>query len=538
MGSALSRAKIIVGAVIVLNRALDTLSKRLKTSPGLPVPNPTLPFWTIPKSTISSEGKQLPKHADVVIIGSGITGASVAYYTLLRNSGLKVVVLEAREVCSGATGRNGGHINPPLSQDWEETKKQYGEDGAKTLIRFRLAHIRELQAIASAEDILKQSQVRTTEHLEVYYTQDAFDEAVRDLNAWKADMPDEAEGFLAYGVDAIQKFELSDNVVGCIWGPGGAIHPYRFVTSLFANLLGRHGENFFIATHTPCTAIKEPTPSNSFYTISTPNGDITAPHIVHATNGWVSHLLEPMREKVIPVRGTMSAQRPGTSLSPTTLDGQRSYVFHPGGMGYDYLTQLPSGEHELMFGGGWASGVDSILSEIGCSDDSVFNFNTAGHLAGLLPYYFRSSAWGREKEPVADSYSGESVEWGQGRTKSQWSGILGISADGLPWVGRLSSKLSGRNEPPPSSAPTPRYTQKETKLAIKAPAPVTAAPGEWISAGYTGEGMVHAWMSGKAAAHMVLGADDEIKSWFPEILRITEKRWKKANLEDFISRKL
>ena len=105
MGSVISRAKLIVAAVIFLNRTLDTLSKRLKKSPGLPVANPTLPFWTVPKSTISSDGKVLPQHADIVIIGSGITATSVAYYVLARNSALKVVILEARDVCSGATGR-------------------------------------------------------------------------------------------------------------------------------------------------------------------------------------------------------------------------------------------------------------------------------------------------------------------------------------------------------------------------------------------------------------------------------------------------
>ncbi len=105
MGSVLSRAKILVGAVFLLNKTLDKLSERLKTSPGLPVPNPTLPFWTVPKSKISSEGKKLPEDADIVVIGSGITGASVAYYLLSKNSALKVVILEARDVCSGATAR-------------------------------------------------------------------------------------------------------------------------------------------------------------------------------------------------------------------------------------------------------------------------------------------------------------------------------------------------------------------------------------------------------------------------------------------------
>ena len=35
MGSVFSRAKIILGAVVLLNKALDTLNERLKESPGL-----------------------------------------------------------------------------------------------------------------------------------------------------------------------------------------------------------------------------------------------------------------------------------------------------------------------------------------------------------------------------------------------------------------------------------------------------------------------------------------------------------------------
>jgi glycine/D-amino acid oxidase-like deaminating enzyme len=40
-----------------------------------------------------------------VIIGSGISGASFARTLLERGSGLHVVMLEAQDVCSGATGR-------------------------------------------------------------------------------------------------------------------------------------------------------------------------------------------------------------------------------------------------------------------------------------------------------------------------------------------------------------------------------------------------------------------------------------------------
>lgn len=254
---------------------------------------------------------------------------------------------------------------------------------------------------------------------------------------------------------------------------------------------------------------------------------------MHATNGWASHLLAPLREKIVPTRGTMSAQRPGAALHAATgTSHHRSYVFYPDALGYDYLTQLPGGEQELMFGGGWASAsLTGALDEVGRADDTDYNSSVAAHLGGALPLYFGEDAWGQEKTPEVDDEDG--VTWAPGRTKALWGGILGISADGLPWVGRVPPKLAGRAAPP---APVPRQVSEKEKQHVAAT--TTAAPGEWIAAGYSGEGMVHAWLSGKALAGMVLGREDDDEVAFPEVLRVTEARWRKAKLEEYVARKL
>lgn len=49
--------------------------------------------------------KDLPQAADVLIIGSGITGALAAHFVKEKASHLNVTILEAREACWGATGR-------------------------------------------------------------------------------------------------------------------------------------------------------------------------------------------------------------------------------------------------------------------------------------------------------------------------------------------------------------------------------------------------------------------------------------------------
>ena len=104
MGAIISRAKILIGAVYHLNRLLDVISERLKKSPGIPVPNPGLPFWTVPKAEIPTI-EELPDTVDIVIIGTGITGTSFAYNLFQNEPSLSVIMLDARDVCSGATGR-------------------------------------------------------------------------------------------------------------------------------------------------------------------------------------------------------------------------------------------------------------------------------------------------------------------------------------------------------------------------------------------------------------------------------------------------
>jgi hypothetical protein len=71
----------------------------------LPVSNPTKSLWhSEPTLQGHRTTSDLPAYSKYVIIGSGITGTSAAYY-LSNLYGEKSLVLEAREACWGATGR-------------------------------------------------------------------------------------------------------------------------------------------------------------------------------------------------------------------------------------------------------------------------------------------------------------------------------------------------------------------------------------------------------------------------------------------------
>ncbi|KAG6335672.1 hypothetical protein ID866_3406 [Astraeus odoratus] len=523
MGNMISQIRLALADFIEDLTQYSVLQERLQQSPGLPVDNPSRSFWMHPPSPIATHCSDVPEYADFVIIGSGITGTSVARRLLegCQEAGImdhvRLVMLEARDACSGATGRNGGHISPPLYQDWATLQKDHGDVIAQKIIKFRLAHLRQLRQVAEEEGILGASQWREVDLVDVYYSKKSFEEAKEKLRKYQQDLPFEASHHSVYeGQEAIETFHLADDVAGCIVGGAGAIHPYNLVTGILSNLLARYPTNFFLCTNTPCVSISEPSSSVPFYTVVTPRGTIRTPHIVHATNGWCSHLLEPMRAKILPIRGNMSAQRPGQSLPPTTA--LRCYVFYRAGGGYDYLTQLTNGERELMLGAGFAQAAG--FSEVGNTDDRMYNKDIGERITGALSRYFGETNWGAEAQ---SANNGSDSNWHKGRVKAIWSGILGVSADWLPWVGRLPTTVSGRPEPPASS-PSPTSS-------IKKPVSVGAAPGEWIAAGYTGEGMVHAWLSGTALAEMILGKEREgrLAEWFPDVMRVTHNRWKKAN---------
>ena len=84
-----------------------------------------------------SERPSFPKldknlSTDVCIIGSGITGISTAYE--LVTQGVKVVMLEGRDVISGESGRTSGHLASSLDAGYGELEGKHGKDGVKNAI--------------------------------------------------------------------------------------------------------------------------------------------------------------------------------------------------------------------------------------------------------------------------------------------------------------------------------------------------------------------------------------------------------------------
>lgn len=73
--------------------------------------------------------------ADVVVIGGGFSGINTAL-ELAEKGITNIVVLEARHLGFGGTGRNGGQIMAGIGHDLEKIKKEVGEDGLRQIFEI------------------------------------------------------------------------------------------------------------------------------------------------------------------------------------------------------------------------------------------------------------------------------------------------------------------------------------------------------------------------------------------------------------------
>jgi len=205
MGSAFSAVrnaiKTLSSAISLLMAMSDQFSKALRRasqSPGLPNPEPTQTYWLrdppFPER-VNVSSFELPQTVDVAIIGSGIAGAAIARSLLHERRGHdsskneKVIILEARELSSGATARNGGHIKPAAYEWFSRFSKILPKDRAAALTRFRMRHVEDLVSLCQSEGI-EVAEARKVETVDLFLDEQTFGEAVEDVTEMKKWLPE------------------------------------------------------------------------------------------------------------------------------------------------------------------------------------------------------------------------------------------------------------------------------------------------------------------------------------------------------------
>ena len=107
------------------------------TAVGKSIPQPDIPdsLWRATATPLdpqpSLDGR---RETDVAIVGAGFTGCSAALHLAL--SGTNCIVLDAGQPGIGASGRNGGQVNPGIKKPLHEVQDIWGKDEGEELYRI------------------------------------------------------------------------------------------------------------------------------------------------------------------------------------------------------------------------------------------------------------------------------------------------------------------------------------------------------------------------------------------------------------------
>ncbi|KAH6678705.1 FAD dependent oxidoreductase [Halenospora varia] len=484
------------------------MEQRAQLPVDLPHSNPTTSHWQDPPDPalcnyLSSE--TLPGEVvDTVIIGSGISGAAIAWNLLSGdekskngdNGGKerrkKVVMLEARTACSGATGRNGGHTKAASYRSFPSNVKEMGLEEAKKIARLELDNIRAVHAFARGYGI--ECEGRECDTVDIIYDQAQWDECISAVQLIRESFtePGDGEGVARYNLwtaeEAREKFLVKgtgtegESVKGAVSYAAGSLSAYKFTIGVLQLCLGRGLELY---TNTPVLSCSK---GGEEWKIETRRGTIKAKRVVLATNGYSAFLVPELQGTVVPLRGQITAHRAGSGLPKSGLETTYSFIYKDG---YEYMIPRPSSSlfpGDIVIGGGLVKAPKQGASEFGTCDDSTINGEISSYLHDTTATYFGSS-WS-EDHP-------------EGRIRKEWTGIMGYSSDGFPLIGEFD-KVKNRNL--------------------------------WLSVSFQGHGMVLCWICARALVGMMESQEksqgnDALKGvdgleWFPEAFGFSKERLK------------
>jgi glycine/D-amino acid oxidase-like deaminating enzyme len=294
-------------------------------------------YWMDTAPRLSGTKAALQDQYDVVVIGGGFVGLSAA--RLLAKAGKKVAVLEAGQIGDGASGRNGGHLNNGVAQNFSALANQIGLKQARDLYHAYDAAIDLVEATIAEEridcDFRRSGKLKVAvKPSHVAPLKDAF-EALKD-----GVDPDTA--FLARD-EVASEIRTSCAYGGLLFRKSASMHMGRYLIGL-AQAAIRHGAD--LLEH--CRATEFSRKASGQWLVRTEKGDVHAQEIILACGAQSGQCLPYFAKRIIPLGSFIIATRPLTEAEVTaTLPGDRTYVTTMNVGHYFRLTA----DRRLIFGG-------------------------------------------------------------------------------------------------------------------------------------------------------------------------------------------
>ena len=253
--------------------------------------------------------------AGVVIVGGGITGLSSALH--LAERGADVLLLEAHQPGWGASGRNGGHVNPGLKPDPDDVERDFGEFGRR-MVRFSYA------APAALFDLVERYQLRCEARQAGTLRAATGPGTLADLQNLAAQYT--ARGIAADLLDGEAAFLATGTrrYAGILRDPcGGSVNPLGYARGLAHAAIAAGAR-----IHGGSPAVRLARTATGRWQVDTPHGSVIADRLVIGTNGYTDRLWPGLKQTVVPVWSGITA----TESLPDALARQ---IMPQGGVLYE-----------------------------------------------------------------------------------------------------------------------------------------------------------------------------------------------------------
>ena len=240
-----------------------------------------------------------PIKADVTIIGAGITGLRAALELAQQN--VNVVVLDSHDPGWGASGRNGGQVNPLGHATPDRIIEQLGPVFGPRLIESFVNSADEVFALVKQHGL--DCEAFQNGWLRGAHCKSATKQLEQMYKGWSKYGLDISfvEGAALHRLTGSKAYQTATQV-----DSAGSVQPLSYTREL-ARVAAQSGARIF--GDSPVKAVSR---TNDQWTVRTESGEVTSQWVLHCTNGYTDDTLRGLRKTIVPVVSLQAATRPLT----------------------------------------------------------------------------------------------------------------------------------------------------------------------------------------------------------------------------------
>lgn len=255
--------------------------------------------------------------ADVCIVGGGFTGLSAALH--LAEAGASVLLLESQEPGWGASGRNGGQVNPGLKPDPDEVERDFGPDLGGRMLALSYGAPDALFALVRRHQIACEARQEGT-------IRAAIDPRSAAAARRSAEQCARRGWPVRYAsAEEVAAMTGTARYAGAmVDARGGDVHPLSFARGLARAAMAQGAR---IHGASPAQRIAR---EAARWRVTTPGGAVRATHVVLATNGYTDDLWPGLRRSIVPLFSSIAASAPLADDVSRAILPRRASVYEAG----------------------------------------------------------------------------------------------------------------------------------------------------------------------------------------------------------------